>query len=163
MVSEILNLTLNLNMAQQLVLLLAVLVTVGTGLIAGVFFAFSTFVMRALDQLGAVAAVSTMQSINVLVINPWFLGTFFGSAILSLALTFVAPGHPGYVFFVGAAISYVGGTFLVTVVANVPLNNRLAAMSAHDASATLEWDLYLSRLDQVGITLEHCQRQLRSC
>lgn len=39
----------------------------GCGLIAGVFFAFSTFVMKGLARIPTEAGVAAMQSINVTV------------------------------------------------------------------------------------------------
>src|SRR3954453_3000242 len=54
----------------------------GCGLIAGVFFAFSTFVMKALARLPADEGMAAMQSINVVVLNPMFLGVFLGTAAL---------------------------------------------------------------------------------
>ncbi len=58
----------------------------GSGLIAGTFFAFSSFVMPALARLPAAQGIASMQSINVVVINPLFLGVFVGTAGVSLAL-----------------------------------------------------------------------------
>ena len=54
----------------------------GAGLIAGVFFAFSSFVMPALAKLPAVQGVAAMQSINLVVLNRSFLGVFVGTAVL---------------------------------------------------------------------------------
>ena len=51
----------------------------GAGLVAGIFFAFSTFVMGALGRLPQAAGISAMQSINVVVINPVFLSVFMGT------------------------------------------------------------------------------------
>jgi uncharacterized membrane protein len=36
-----------------------------SGLVAGTFFAFSTFVMRALDRLPSAQAIAAMQAVNV--------------------------------------------------------------------------------------------------
>src|SRR3954469_17068196 len=58
------------------------LAALGCGLIAGVFFAFSTFVMKALARLPADEGMAAMQSINVVVLNPMFLGVFIGTAAL---------------------------------------------------------------------------------
>ena len=69
------------------VLLLAVLAAaLGAGLIAGVFFAFSTFIMRALALLPAPQGIRAMQSINVVVLNPFFLGAFLGTGAVAAAL-----------------------------------------------------------------------------
>ena len=37
------------------------------------------------------------------------------------------------------------GTFLVTALGNVPLNDQLAALSVNDAGAAGMWDRYLTR------------------
>lgn len=59
-----------------------VLSALGCGLMAGVFFAFSTFVMKALGALPPAQGIAAMQSINVAVINRWFMAAFFGTALL---------------------------------------------------------------------------------
>jgi hypothetical protein len=59
--------------------LVTLLSTVGCGLVAGFFFAFLICVMKALGRLPAEQGITAMQSINVVVINPWFLTAFFGT------------------------------------------------------------------------------------
>ena len=51
---------------------------------AGLFFAFSTFIMRALGGLPANGGLAAMQSINVVVINWRFLAVFLGTAVLAV-------------------------------------------------------------------------------
>lgn len=124
----------------------------GSALVGGIFFAFSSFVMEALKRIHPPEGIRAMQSINITVINPAFLGLFFGTAILSLTLlvavvfgyTSAAIEALPHWFLVGA-IHYFVGTFLVTLVANVPLNNRLAEASAADATAQSFWETYLKR------------------
>jgi uncharacterized membrane protein len=60
--------------------LVALLSALGCGLAAGIFFAFSTFVMKALGKLAPSQGIAAMQSIYVAIINPWFLRLFFGTA-----------------------------------------------------------------------------------
>jgi uncharacterized membrane protein len=57
------------------------LAALGCGLVAGIFFAFSTFVMKALAQLEPKEGIAAMQWINITVINPWFMTVFLGTAI----------------------------------------------------------------------------------
>ena len=76
-----------------------------------------------------------MQSINVAVINPWFLIPFVGTAVVgaSLAVWGVVVwggGEAGWRA-VGGAL-YVFGTFLVTMRCNVPLNDALAAVAPEE-------------------------------
>ncbi len=120
----------------------------GSALIGGVFFAFSSFVMKALERVPSSEGIAAMQSINVVVINPSFLGAFMGTALLSLgviALALARWSHPSTMFFLGGANFYFAGTFLVTMVGNVPLNDQLAAVSATDPAAVELWEHYLAR------------------
>ncbi len=126
----------------------AVAVLLGSALIGGVFFAFSSFVMKALGRLPPVAGITAMQSINIVVLNPAFLGVFMGTAVLSLALLVVAwqaAAHSSAASFTAGAFSYVVGTVLVTMIGNVPLNQRLAAVVATDPDAIQTWEHYLQR------------------
>ena len=52
---------------------------IGAALVAGIFYAFSTFVMQALGRLAPREGIAAMQSINVVVINPLFFLAFFGT------------------------------------------------------------------------------------
>ena len=69
---------------------LILLCALGSGVVAGIFFAFSTFVMKALGRLAPEQGISAMQAINVTVINPWFFGAFFGTAVGSIVLAIFA-------------------------------------------------------------------------
>ena len=62
----------------------------GAGLVAGIFFAFSAFIMAALGRLAPEGGISAMQSINVAVLNPMFFFVFFGTAVLALVLAIAA-------------------------------------------------------------------------
>jgi hypothetical protein len=64
---------------------LTLLGAIGAGLVVGIFFAFSAFVMTALGRLPAPNGVSAMQSINVAALNPAVLSVFFGTGLVSLA------------------------------------------------------------------------------
>ena len=118
----------------------------GCGLIAGAFFAFSSFVMGALGKLPASQGIAAMQSINVVVINPIFLGVLFGTAGLALFLGFGAVWHlgdPRAIWMVAGAGFYVIGTVLVTMFFNVPLNNALAAVDPASSESATVWADYL--------------------
>jgi uncharacterized membrane protein len=120
----------------------------GAGLIAGTFFAFSVFVMGALGKLPAANGIAAMQSINVGVINPVFLGVFMGTAVLSLALLVAALfGWPSVraMYLVAGGGLYVGGCALVTMLFNVPLNNALAAVNPDSVEGAALWRDYLSQ------------------
>jgi len=118
----------------------------GSALVGGIFFAFSSFVMKALARLPFAEGIAAMQSINVVVLNRSFLGAFIGTAVLSLGVGGFAVagwGRPPAAFFLGGATCYLLGTFLVTALGNVPLNDQLAAVSAADPAARGVWEHYL--------------------
>ncbi|RYX85266.1 DUF1772 domain-containing protein [bacterium] len=122
--------------------------TLGSGLIAGAFFAFSVFVMSALARLPASQGMTAMQSINITVLNPIFLGVFMGTALSCLILAVNALlrwSQPGTAFLLAASLLYLIGTFLVTVIFNVPLNDALAAAKPNTPEGAQLWAKYLSQ------------------
>lgn len=120
----------------------------GSGLIAGAFFAFSSFVMRALGSLPAEKGIAAMQAINVVVINPIFLGVFIGTAILCLPIVIGAwPRWPSAssLWLIAGALLYVIGCFGVTMVCNVPRNDALAAIDPASPAGADLWRQYLTQ------------------
>ena len=117
----------------------------GSGLIAGAFFAFSTFVMQALAQLPPAQGIATMQSINIVVLNRWFLGVFVGTAVLCIAVGIAAlVWRPsGTAYLLAGSLLYVIGTFLVTMLFNVPRNNALAGVASNSVEGARLWSAYL--------------------
>lgn len=108
----------------------------GAGVVTGLLFAFSNFVMRALAILPREQGMFAMQQINEKIINPIFLIFFLGTPILCLAVAanaFFELGSPGSVILLSGSISYLVGPFAITMLCNVPLNNRLAAADTADA------------------------------
>jgi uncharacterized membrane protein len=127
-------------------LLLALSVCVGAGVVGGVFFAFSSFVLPALGELPPAQGIAAMQRINVVVLNPVFLGVFIGTAVLSLLLAGVSIARwrvPGSPLLLGSAALYLAGAFGVTVAFNVPRNERLATVDASSAEGASGWAVYL--------------------
>jgi uncharacterized membrane protein len=134
-------------MSNGFFLLLTLLTALGSGLIAGAFFAFSSFVMGALGKLPPPHGIAAMQSINVEVINPWFLGAFLGTAGACAILAVVALvdwQQPGAALLLTGTLLYLVGTFLVTMLFNVPLNDALAAVAADSSEGASLWSRYLT-------------------
>jgi uncharacterized membrane protein len=125
---------------------LILVAALGSGLVAGVFFAFSTFVMSALSRLPPAQGIAAMQSINVAVINPVFLGTLFGTGALCVVLAAMALlgwQEPGAAWLLAGSVLYVVGDVVVTMAFNVPLNNALAAAKPESAEGSALWSRYL--------------------
>ena len=86
----------------QLIPIVGTMALLGSALVGGIFFGFSSFIMKALAAVPSAEGIGAMQSINVIVINPSFMGVFFGTAILSLVaggLALASWGHPSAPFF----------------------------------------------------------------
>ncbi len=128
------------------------LALLGSALIGGVFFAFSSFIMQALAGLPAAQGIAAMQSINTVVLNRSFLGLFVGTTIacLTVVVLTLIDGFSASPWLLAGATQYVMGTFLVTGLGNVPLNNRLKAVASTDPEATDIWNHYVVRWTQLN-------------
>jgi uncharacterized membrane protein len=119
----------------------------GSGIVAGIFFGFSSFIMAALGRVAPAAGIAAMQQINITVINPWFFAAFFGTAVVGIAVAVLAlfqwQSAPVLWLVAGAAL-YVIGCVIVTMIFNVPLNNALAAVSPESAEGAKLWARYLT-------------------
>jgi uncharacterized membrane protein len=117
-----------------------------SGLMAGVYFAFSGFIMKAFDKIETAQSVAAMNSINEVILRSLFMPVFFGSPIISLLLVvvaFVYWGEAGAGLALIAGVVYFAGMFICTVVFNVPLNNVLARLGPDSDNAQQIWSHYL--------------------
>ncbi|MFE7899642.1 DUF1772 domain-containing protein [Streptomyces sp. NPDC057424] len=125
---------------------LTVLGVLGTGLVAGVFCGFSTFVMQGLGMLPPAQGVAAMRAINVAAVTPPFMIVFLGSALLCAVIavvTFVLwPDEGTAELLVGSAL-YLFGSFGLTMVANVPRNDALAELEPGSPEAAAYWPVYV--------------------
>jgi len=118
-----------------------------TGLMAGIYFTFSVFIMKSLAELPAFQAAQAMNKINDVIVNTLFLPVFFGSVFLYAGLIVwqFADWHSGSLSLVMAAVIYIVGMFLVTAFGNVPLNNRLKESEENEHELLLVWSYYLHK------------------
>jgi uncharacterized membrane protein len=116
---------------------------VGAGAAGGVFLAFSTFVMRALDRLPPSQSVASMQAINKYAPNPVFMACLFGTAAASVALMVhgVRSDEPDAKYLVVGGVSYLAGIVL-TIVYHIPHNEALDLVDANGADAASAWSRY---------------------
>ncbi len=134
-------------MIDDLLFALTLVSALGCGLVAGVFFAFSGFVMKALARLPSAQGIAAMQSINVVVINPLFMVALFGTALACVALAVSSLfrwNEPSAVYMLGGSLLYLVGTILVTMVFNVPRNDALAAADPQSDDGTRLWAGYVT-------------------
>lgn len=117
---------------------------IGSGLVAGMFFAFSNFIMKAFGVLSQSNGVAAMQEINRKVLNPFFFLFFMGTAgtTLVLIVLFFVTALDSWLVLTGSLFYFIG-CFLVTGTRNVPLNNQLEAVNAEDSGSQDVWKRYL--------------------
>jgi len=116
------------------------LLTLSNALVAGTFFAFSTFIMSAFAGSEPQSAARLMQSINVVIVKSPFIALFLLSALLSIALpihALVTGNRANLPPLLISAAAYLLGVFVVTMAFNVPLNDQLD-------STTSFWPRYLA-------------------
>jgi uncharacterized membrane protein len=132
------------------VVVLTTVAAIGSAAVGGIFYAFSTFVLKGLDRTQPAEAITAMRGINAEApVNAPFLAMLLGSALLALAVGVVAVtriGQPGSWYLLAGAVFGLGGV-IVTMAFNVPLNNHLdgvdpAGLSVADAAS--QWQAYLS-------------------
>jgi uncharacterized membrane protein len=90
----------------------------GCGLMGGVFFAFSAFVMNALANLATAQGIAAMQSINRSAIRPTFMIALFGTALTCAAVgvrSVIAWGQPGAAWALAGATLYLAGSSRRTI------------------------------------------------
>jgi uncharacterized membrane protein len=117
----------------------------GCGLLGGLYFAFSAFIMTALGRLEPSQGIAAMNAINVTILRSWFMPFFVATTLSSLVaalLGLLRSDQPGAAMVTGGVI-YVVGMFVVTMVRNVPLNNLLAAADPRSAEGSSAWARYL--------------------
>ncbi|MGB5474711.1 MAG: anthrone oxygenase family protein [Gammaproteobacteria bacterium] len=115
----------------------------GAAIITGLLFAFSNFVMRALADLPNDKGMFAMQRVNERILNPVFLILFLGTPTLCALIAFKSAqqldSSGSLLLFIGA-LAYFIGPFGITVLFNVPLNNKLA--EAEQSVADDVWPVY---------------------
>ncbi|MBX4889113.1 MULTISPECIES: anthrone oxygenase family protein [Rhizobium] len=131
----------------QIILILSlVAAAIGSGLVAGIFFAFSTFIMTALSRIPAEQGIAAMNSVNVTILRSPFMGLFVPTAILCLVIAVLAlidwRGGASALMLTGAAL-YLLASFASTIIFNVPMNDALAKAAGNGAEAVQLWNTYV--------------------
>jgi uncharacterized membrane protein len=119
---------------------------IAAAVVGGVFFAFSSFVMRALATLPVAQGIAAMQSINVYAVTPAFMTALFGTAVaclMLLVLGVLQREEPAFRYLAAGSAAYLVGGVVVTVFFNVPRNDRLAALDPPSAEGSRYWTDYV--------------------
>ncbi|NQX42406.1 Uncharacterized membrane protein [Pedobacter steynii] len=117
--------------------LLLALATITTALMAGLFYAFSVSINLAFRHLPDTQYLLAMQEINKAIVNPVFLFSFLGSPLFLVLATLAyrrQTGSPKFGWIFAASVIFIVGSFGVTIVGNIPLNNQLDGFSLQGSS-----------------------------
>lgn len=134
-------------MTYNLILLACTAAVIACGLIAGVFLAFSDFVMKSLFAASPAGGIEAMQLINRKVYGSVFMILLVAMLVTSAVLALYASVYmtsSAAIWISGGCALYVVGVFIVTVVVNVPMNRRLDAMNRESAESVSYWAVYAS-------------------
>jgi uncharacterized membrane protein len=132
---------------ERLTFVLGWLSALGSALMAGVFFAFSSFVMPALGRLPAAQGIAAMQAINRAALQKPFLLTFMATSLICLllaGLSFAGWADVRARYRAAGCLMFLVGVLAVTGAANVPRNQALAALDASSTGAQSHWLSYVS-------------------
>lgn len=127
------------------IFVLTMLATLGCALMSGVFFAFSTFVMKGLGRIPANEGIAAMQSINQVVPGSVFGAAFVITPLLCLAAMIGAIrqwNEAGSIYILAGSIIYLLTALAVTLVFNIPLNNSLAEIAVNAPGGADFWINY---------------------
>jgi uncharacterized membrane protein len=119
---------------------------IGSGLLGGVLFAFSSFVMPALRRIPAPQGISAMQSINRQATTFAFGALIAITVVLAVGVGLHAAlrrDQPGAGWVVAGSISVLIAV-AITGALNVPRNDRLATLDADTAEAAQYWTTFLT-------------------
>ncbi|WP_034609597.1 DUF1772 domain-containing protein [Cellulomonas sp. URHD0024] len=110
----------------------------GCAVNGGIFFAFSSFVMPAINTLGPEKATAAMNAMNVAAVRPAFMTVLFGTAALTVATGVIGVRQRDPLLIAGSA-AFLVGAIGTTIGVNVPLNDALAAGTTTWADFYQRW------------------------
>ncbi len=119
---------------------------VGAGITAGVYFAFSTFIVTALRRLPPAQGITAMNAINKAAPNPLFMLALFGTGIVCVVLAISGLRHreePAALWQLAGCALYIV-SLLVTLVYHIPHNEALMKLDPHSAGADATWSRFVT-------------------
>lgn len=125
--------------------LVTMVTALGSGLVAGVFYAFSSFVMKGLGDAPAPAGIAAMQALNVAAPSPAFMVGLVGTAALAVGLggwSLLHLDEPGAGLRLAGCGLYLA-SILITGAYHIPRNDKLNTFDPATAEAARYWAQYL--------------------
>lgn len=135
-------------MSPELLLILIQISVIAYALVAGVFLPFSEFLLASLTDVSQAGGIQAMQIINRRVMPTIFMVLLIGmSAASPLLVGYALLGGvgPAAPWIAAGGMIYFVGTFVVTMVFNVPMNIRLDRLDTQGPEAASHWAHFASR------------------
>jgi uncharacterized membrane protein len=120
---------------------------IGCGLMAGVYFAFSAFIMTSLGRIAPAAGVAAMNATNVDIVKSPFILAFLVTTLTAAGLAILGVtrrGQPGSALMVMGGVIYVAGMFIVTMAVNQPMNEALMGVDPASPQGVAYWSRYVT-------------------
>ncbi len=130
---------------ENLTQILGVYGMVALWLIAGIFLAFSDFVMKSLNRMEEAAAIEAMQSINLWVYRSVFMIGLYSMTLVSLVVIVLWGFANGPVQFAIGGALFLSGVIFVSGAGNIPLNHQLAVLNANELASKEFWIGYVQK------------------
>ncbi len=111
--------------------IILIITTLFSGLMAGLFYAWSISVTPGIAKINDVSYLQAFQAMNRAILNPLFFVVFFGLVVLLPVLSYLSFQNSmsnQFWYVILATIIYFAGIMGVTIGGNVPLNNALEAL-----------------------------------
>ncbi len=124
-------------------LIACAIAVVASGLAAGVFMAFSDFLMESFRAARPSSGIEAMQMINRKVYKSIFVSILWGlfaAAPLLVGFAVMRGAGSAFGWIVAGAGVYALGVFVVTFVFNVPMNKDLDAMDDSASETQAYWE-----------------------
>lgn len=129
-------------MSSLLPVLCGAAATLGSGVAAGVYIAFSARVMPRLAALPAHEGIATMQQFNRNAVQPPFMIAFFGAAaactVLGIHALAQTPKDAAAWLSIAGSAAYLA-SFAITIAYNVPRNEALARLRPGTPASAAPW------------------------
>lgn len=120
---------------------------IGCGLMAGVYFAFSAFIMTSLGRIAPAAGVAAMNATSVDIVKSAFIPVFMLTTLTGASLAVLGVmrrGQPGSAPMVIGGVIYVLGMFVVTMAVNQPMNEALMVVDPTSPQGIAYWSRYVT-------------------
>lgn len=134
-------------MSQSWTILICSLAILSRGIVSGIFFAFSDFIMKSLASISETGAINAMTEINRRVYRSIFIIGIWAVALLGALLIYAGAFHtePAVsIWLIAGGSIYIIGVVAASFLFNIPMNHKLESLGSNDPKSSNYWKHYLT-------------------